>query len=187
MITKTRLLKERELRKSSRSQIDDFHGNGGTDNTIGNRKIFSSGTDDEELRIRPPINRQRLLVVANRLPVSATRKGDASWQLEMSVGGLILNKEIFDKGITEFETRWIGWAGVNVTDEIGKKSLTEALADKDRLATTRSFQAQFDGYKKANQLFADVDRQSALVQDGQSALVQDGQFALVSLGPVQDG
>lgn len=35
-----------------------------------------------------------------------------------------------DKGITEFETRWIGWAGVNVPDEIGQKSLTEALAEK---------------------------------------------------------
>ncbi|CAH1440305.1 unnamed protein product [Lactuca virosa] len=191
-----RLLKERELRKSSRStQTDDFHGNDNSsnnnnnNNTIGNRKIFSTGTHpDEELRIRPPTNSQRLLVVANRLPVSATRKGDASWQLEMSVGGLVSAL----LGITEFETRWIGWAGVNVTDEIGKKSLTKALADKrcvpvfldedlvnlyyngycnnilwplfhylglpqeDRLATTRSFQSQFDAYKKANQLFADV-------------------------------
>ncbi|KAL7602675.1 alpha,alpha-trehalose-phosphate synthase [UDP-forming] 1 isoform X2 [Lactuca sativa] len=191
-----RLLKERELRKSSRStQTDDFHGNDNSsnnnnnNNTIGNRKIFSTGTHpDEELRIHPPTNSQRLLVVANRLPVSATRKGDASWQLEMSVGGLVSAL----LGITEFETRWIGWAGVNVTNEIGKKSLTKALADKrcvpvfldedlvnlyyngycnnilwplfhylglpqeDHLATTRSFQSQFDAYKKANQLFADV-------------------------------
>lgn len=36
----------------------------------------------------------------------------------------------FLEGITEFETRWIGWAGVNVTDEIGQKSLTESLAKK---------------------------------------------------------
>ncbi|KAL4562176.1 hypothetical protein LXL04_034370 [Taraxacum kok-saghyz] len=190
-----RLLKERELRKSSRTQFD---GNGGgTDNTIGNNN-HKTGTDpDEELRIRPPTNRQRLLVVANRLPVSATRKGDASWQLEMSVGGLVSAL----LGITEFETRWIGWAGVNVTDEIGKKSLTQALADKrcipvfldedlvnlyyngycnnilwplfhylglpqeDRLATTRSFQSQFDAYKKANQLFADVVNQHYIEGD----------------------
>ena len=33
--------------------------------------------------------RQRLLVVANRLPVSAVRKGDDSWSLEMSAGGLV--------------------------------------------------------------------------------------------------
>ena len=34
-------------------------------------------------------SKQRLLVVANRLPVSAVRKGEDSWQLEMSVGGLV--------------------------------------------------------------------------------------------------
>ena len=30
----------------------------------------------------------------------------------------------------EFETRWIGWAGVNVPDESGQKALTKALAEK---------------------------------------------------------
>jgi trehalose 6-phosphate synthase/phosphatase len=29
-----------------------------------------------------------------------------------------------------FETRWIGWAGVSVEDEKGRVSLTEALALK---------------------------------------------------------
>lgn len=33
--------------------------------------------------------RQRLLVVANRLPVSAIRKGEDSWSLEISAGGLV--------------------------------------------------------------------------------------------------
>ena len=32
---------------------------------------------------------QRLLVVANRLPVSAVRKGEDSWSLEISAGGLV--------------------------------------------------------------------------------------------------
>lgn len=36
----------------------------------------------------------------------------------------------FHKGVKEFEARWIGWAGVNVVDEVGQKSLTEALAEK---------------------------------------------------------
>lgn len=30
----------------------------------------------------------------------------------------------------EFEARWIGWAGVNVPDEVGQKALTQALAEK---------------------------------------------------------
>lgn len=34
------------------------------------------------------------------------------------------------KGVSEFETRWIGWAGVNVSDEVGKKALTRALAEQ---------------------------------------------------------
>ncbi|KAF1897918.1 hypothetical protein Lal_00032680 [Lupinus albus] len=70
--------------------------------------------------------RQRLLVVANRLPVSAVRKGEDIWSLEISAGGLVSAL----LGVKEFEARWIGWAGVNVPDEIGQKALTKALAEK---------------------------------------------------------
>ncbi|GAB2236332.1 hypothetical protein Droror1_Dr00028055 [Drosera rotundifolia] len=163
-----RLLRERELRKSSKTtaarQSEGF----------------------EKVDWRPP--RQRLLVVANRLPVSAVRRGEDSWSLEISAGGLVSAL----LGVKEFEARWIGWAGVNVPDEVGQKALTKALAEKrcipvfldeeivhqyyngycnntlwplfhylglpqeDRLATTRSFQSQFAAYKMANQMFADV-------------------------------
>lgn len=37
------------------------------------------------------------------------------------------------EGVTGFDTTWIGWAGKSVPDEIGKKTLTEALAEKVRL------------------------------------------------------
>lgn len=30
----------------------------------------------------------------------------------------------------EFEARWIGWAGLNVPDEIGQNTLTTELAEK---------------------------------------------------------
>ncbi|CAJ1957708.1 unnamed protein product [Sphenostylis stenocarpa] len=136
--------------------------------------------------------KQRLLVVANRLPVSAIRKGEDSWSLEISAGGLVSALLVLYKGVKALEARWIGWAGVNVPDEIGQKALTKALAEKrcipvfldeeivhqyyngycnnilwplfhylglpqeDRLATTRSFQSQFEAYQKANQMFADV-------------------------------
>ncbi|XP_054812417.1 alpha,alpha-trehalose-phosphate synthase [UDP-forming] 1-like [Prosopis cineraria] len=132
--------------------------------------------------------RQRLLVVANRLPVSAVRTSEGSWSMEMSAGGLVTAL----LGLKEFEAIWIGWAGVNVSDEIGQKTLAKALAEKrcipvfldeeivhqyyngycnnilwpllhylglpqeDRLATTKNFQSQFEAYKKANQMFADV-------------------------------
>ncbi|GLU17773.1 hypothetical protein SLE2022_341270 [Rubroshorea leprosula] len=70
--------------------------------------------------------RQRLLVVANRLPVSAVRRGEDSWSLEISAGGLVSAL----LGVKDFEARWIGWAGVNVPDETGQKALAKALAEK---------------------------------------------------------
>ncbi|KAL1829613.1 hypothetical protein ACET3Z_008025 [Daucus carota] len=203
-----RLLREREVRRSNRSlyvneEGKDYRGDNGTVED-GQNLVGGEWLDVEQLldgialpkvltdsrqymqNGRPPI--QRLLVVANRLPVSANRRGEDSWALEVSVGGLVSAL----LGINEFETRWIGWAGVNVPDEIGQKSLTLALAEKrcipvfldeeivhqyyngycnnilwplfhylglpqeDRLATTRSFQSQFDAYRRANQMFADV-------------------------------
>ncbi|XP_010272681.1 PREDICTED: alpha,alpha-trehalose-phosphate synthase [UDP-forming] 1 isoform X2 [Nelumbo nucifera] len=147
-------------------------------------RSYSEGYERQEKRP----SKQRLLVVANRLPVSAVRRGEDSWSLEISAGGLVSAL----LGVKEFEARWIGWAGVNVPDEVGQRALTKALAEKrcipvfldeeivhqyyngycnnilwplfhylglpqeDRLATTRSFQSQFDAYKRANQMFADV-------------------------------
>ncbi|GJM89088.1 hypothetical protein PR202_ga05686 [Eleusine coracana subsp. coracana] len=132
--------------------------------------------------------KQRLLVVANRLPVSANRRGEDQWSLEISAGGLVSAL----LGVKDVDAKWIGWAGVNVPDEVGQRALTKALAEKrcipvfldeeivhqyyngycnnilwplfhylglpqeDRLATTRNFESQFDAYKRANQMFADV-------------------------------
>ncbi|GKB70887.1 alpha,alpha-trehalose-phosphate synthase [UDP-forming] 1-like protein [Tanacetum coccineum] len=72
---------------------------------------------------------QRLLVVANRLPVSAVRRGEESWSLEVSGGGLVSAL----LGVKEVEAKWIGWAGVNVLDEPGQRALTKALAKMGKL------------------------------------------------------
>ncbi|KAE8697845.1 Alpha,alpha-trehalose-phosphate synthase 1 [Hibiscus syriacus] len=198
-----RLLRERELRKFSKSFNDElpsstqdsleqsdsgtssgvFHGEDSSEPTSKATASYDGCEHND-----PQSTKLRLLVVANRLPVSAIRLGEDSWKLDISVGGLVSAL----LGVKEFETRWIGWAGLNVPDEIGQKSLTQALAEQrcipvfleeetaqqyyngycnnilwplfhylglpqeDRLATTRTFQSQFDAYKKANQLFADV-------------------------------
>ncbi|KAI5591095.1 hypothetical protein POPTR_004G064600v4 [Populus trichocarpa] len=198
-----RLMKERNLRKLNRvfnlnekagdslRDADLFSNDSAlteTENCASlNEEELSEGIDGYE-RQDQRLPKQRLLVVANRLPVSAVRQGKDSWQLEISVGGLVSAL----LGLKEFDARWIGWAGVNVPDEIGQEALTKALAEKkcipvfldedtvhqyyngycnniiwplfhylglpqeDRLSTTRSFQSQFDAYKKANQMFADV-------------------------------
>ncbi|XP_047308102.1 alpha,alpha-trehalose-phosphate synthase [UDP-forming] 1-like [Impatiens glandulifera] len=202
-----RLLRERELRKLNKSvPSNDETKDGNREIDFFSEQFFSDGdnmlSEEEFLQgvasARAQIEngfkqdgrptKQRLLVVANRLPVSAVRKGEDSWTLEISAGGLVSAL----LGVNEFEAKWIGWAGVNVPDEIGQITLSKALAEKrcipvfldeeivhqyyngycnnilwplfhylglpqeDRLATTRSFQSQFDAYKKANQMFADV-------------------------------
>ncbi|KAL6570557.1 threalose-6-phosphate phosphatase [Orobanche gracilis] len=138
-----RLLKERELRKITSKTLSSITDGCECDASKGLEipDYDSSGSHDLELcssergvgnerRGSPngrtaPI-RQRLLVVANRLPVSAVRKGEDSWSLKISAGGLVSGL----LGVKEFEARWIGWAGVYVPDEVGQKSLTKALAEK---------------------------------------------------------
>ncbi|KAK7247221.1 hypothetical protein RIF29_42098 [Crotalaria pallida] len=194
-----RLLRERELRKSSRYVQPAEEGNKEaeqlcSDSCINENEKGEQFFNEEEVSdasrafAEEQPFKQRLLVVANRLPVSAIREGVDSYDLELSVGGLVSAL----LGVKEFDTRWIGWPGVNVPDDVGQEALTKALAEmrcipvfldeeivnqyyngycnnilwplfhylglphEDRLATTRSFQTQFDAYKKANQMFADV-------------------------------
>ncbi|KAL9288326.1 putative alpha,alpha-trehalose-phosphate synthase [UDP-forming] 4 [Arabidopsis thaliana] len=70
--------------------------------------------------------RPRLLVVSMSLPVTAKRTGEESWSFTMSPGGLVSAL----LGLKEFETKWIGWPGVDVHDAIGKKTLSITLAEK---------------------------------------------------------
>lgn len=102
-----RLLRERELRKNSRashlneannnnrvilppeheihSREDENSKNSYVENFLEGAaaaRALNEGCEKQEAR-------QRLLVVANRLPVSAVRRGEHSWSLEMSAGGLV--------------------------------------------------------------------------------------------------
>lgn len=102
-----RLLRERERRKSIRSshsneELRDGNRQAENDSVFivgenlslpsekdslegGATRAFFDGCERQDGRP----SKQRLLVVANRLPVSAVRKGEDSWQLEISVGGLV--------------------------------------------------------------------------------------------------
>lgn len=73
-----RLLRVRELRKSS-SYVEQY--------LEGALAAGALGEGWERPDGRP--FRQRLLVVANRLPVSAVRRSEESWSLELSAGGLV--------------------------------------------------------------------------------------------------
>lgn len=88
-----RLLRERELRKSSRYNPSTEDGRDGNKESEQLSDAFLSENEVEEVaetvaaEDRP--RKQRLLVVANRLPVSAVREGVDSYHLEISVGGLV--------------------------------------------------------------------------------------------------
>lgn len=104
-----RLLRERELReqrKNSRASNSNevFDNHRGTAEVSENGPRFREGENseqylDEAAPTTAPVEgceiengmpfRQRLLVVANRLPVSAVRRGEDSWSLEISAGGLV--------------------------------------------------------------------------------------------------
>lgn len=71
-----RLLKQRELKRTK------DHDSSSTTSADG-----YSDEGRERSLVEP--KRHRLLVVANRLPVSASRQDQESWSLEISAGGLV--------------------------------------------------------------------------------------------------
>ncbi|MFS7984163.1 putative alpha,alpha-trehalose-phosphate synthase (UDP-forming) [Helianthus anomalus] len=129
-----RLLRDREMRKNrAYSGLNESNGsNGGESIDLESNSYveqFLEGASAARERWEKPdggLFTQRLLVVANRLPVSAVRKGEESWSLDVSGGGLVSAL----LGVKEVEAKWIGWAGVNVPDEPGQRALTKALAEK---------------------------------------------------------
>ncbi|KAG0570209.1 hypothetical protein KC19_6G144100 [Ceratodon purpureus] len=66
---------------------------------------------------------ERLVVVANRLPLNVERKGCGQWQLEERGGGGLVSALRGAKS----DMLWIGWAGLEVKDKEGQRTLTEAL------------------------------------------------------------
>ncbi|XP_023765538.1 alpha,alpha-trehalose-phosphate synthase [UDP-forming] 1 [Lactuca sativa] len=136
-----RLLRQRLRKNNKASNSNDANGNGNVNGNEGldHEQRLREGDDFVEQYLegasaardrweKPDsgLFTQRLLVVANRLPVSAVRRGEESWSLEVSGGGLVSAL----LGVKEVEAKWIGWAGVNVPDEPGQRALTKALAEK---------------------------------------------------------
>ena len=106
-----RLLRERELRRSRSSGM-----------------FTESSKDDINTYDRSQQGRSyRLLVVANRLPVSAVRSTDGSWLLKDSVSGLVAGLRGAQRN---YEVVWVGWPGVYVDNDEDKTTLTEALVTK---------------------------------------------------------
>lgn len=88
-----RLLRERELRKNNKASFsNEVNGNDASefsDNLLEQYLVGASAARDRWEKPDGGLFTQRLLVVANRLPVSAVRRGEESWSLEVSAGGLV--------------------------------------------------------------------------------------------------
>ena len=69
------------------NNMDDAGGGGGVSGVPAARPPLSGRSGFRRLGLRGM--KQRLLVVANRLPVSANRRGEDQWSLEISAGGLV--------------------------------------------------------------------------------------------------
>ncbi|MBA0829816.1 hypothetical protein Goarm_014395 [Gossypium armourianum] len=101
-----RLLRERELKRFSR----DFNEGEGE---------LSSAQDS----FSPESSTSWLNDEESLQPLSGARTSHD--------GGARQDFQASKQRVTEFDTRWIGWAGINVPDESGQKTLTEALAAKN--------------------------------------------------------
>ena len=92
-----RRLRERELLRI-RQSFSLFRNGGCPDSPITGDWVRAGEGDflealsacaNETTNIGSKNHQQRLLVVANRLPVSANRKSEKEWSLEISAGGLV--------------------------------------------------------------------------------------------------
>ncbi|CAL1366843.1 unnamed protein product [Linum trigynum] len=111
-----RLLRERELRELRRSNRAEANGN----------HSHRGGESSEllDFRFRQNSEPQKSSYIEQYLEeAAAATRHDVR---PLSAGGLVTAL----LGVNDFEARWIGWAGVNVPDEVGQKALTKALAEK---------------------------------------------------------
>jgi len=81
---------------------------------------------ESQLRIVEELPVEHVIMVSNRLPVSAVQKPDGEWELVESAGGLVSAL----KGVQNYHTRWIGWPGVYVKEGPDRDKLTAKLDAK---------------------------------------------------------
>lgn len=67
--------------------------------------------------------RQRLIIVSNRLPVSV-KKVDGTYKSSLSSGGLVTSLSGLTKS-TSF--RWFGWPGIEVNDPKDREEVSRSL------------------------------------------------------------
>lgn len=75
----------------------------------------------------------RLIVVANRLPVTCSKDSSGRWKLQISAGGLVSAL----MGVNNYSTLWIGWPGMTCKG-VGRYRLKAGFHQhNDRLVSVR--------------------------------------------------
>ena len=69
----------------------------------------------------------RLIIAANRLPVSVKKGEDGKWGLTISSGGLV--SALLGVG-KSYGMLWVGWPGVFIDEGPDRDALTETLLEK---------------------------------------------------------
>mmetsp|Transcript_6225 Transcript_6225/g.15802 ORF Transcript_6225/g.15802 Transcript_6225/m.15802 type:complete len:1099 (-) Transcript_6225:258-3554(-) len=105
--------------------------------TSSNNALYCEGEAEAEASVDPSIahmngvEKQRLILIANRLPVTAEKLPNGQWNLEISAGGLVSAL----LGVSNFKTTWIGWPGIYVPPGPDRDSLAEALMREGYIPT----------------------------------------------------
>lgn len=77
------------------------------------------------------MNRKRLIVVSNRLPVSV-KKVDGTFQSTVSSSGLVTSLS----GLAESTSfSWFGWPGIEVNDPQDREKVSNSLAEHNAFGT----------------------------------------------------
>ena len=100
-------------------ELGSGHSTGAEESSIHAEALYPPMTDSGE-------QEGRLIVVANRLPVSAFKGKDGRWQLQISAGGLVSAL----MGVGNSNSIWIGWPGVDIEEGPERDALTEAMEDQ---------------------------------------------------------
>uniref|UniRef100_A0A453D835 Uncharacterized protein n=2 Tax=Aegilops tauschii subsp. strangulata TaxID=200361 RepID=A0A453D835_AEGTS len=66
-------------------------------------------------------------------PIAVVRMS-GPWRVETSAGGLVNAL----RGVKDVEAKWIGWADVNIPDEVGQRALAEELTSLATLNLSNS-------------------------------------------------
>ena len=86
----------------------------------------------------PELSKSRLIVVANRLPVTPRRaRNSGEWVFDRSSGGLV---SAF-LGVKNMEITWVGWVGVPVPEE-ERADVTERLAQQQPFSCIPVYRAR---------------------------------------------